>query len=233
MALKRNPAWIADLEDRETFISFAEDPKIGMSGLFGEDWHTVGIETDDSTAALSRELTESTTVGAGYGVVSRSYKPGALNSSIDALEENPVVDYIEWPDTARSADGKVLGRRHSSKIARAHVARVTVRNDGIVKIQVTRVKAYLTIAERPRGDAAAGKTITINYVPDSDKFVFEDRCFKVEGGEAVEFTPKRFAEDSAITGTEKVQIGGTGAEASDIEFEVIDDTPAPIPPVGG
>lgn len=231
MALKRNPAWIADLEDRETFISFAEDPKIGMSGLFGDDWHTIGIETDDSTAALSRELTESTTAGAGYGVVSRSYKPGALGSSVDALEENPVVDYIEWPDTARSSDGKVLGRRHSSKIARAHVARVTVRNDGIVKIQVTRVKAYLTIAERPRGDAAAGKTVTITYVPDADKFVFEDRYFKVEGGEAVEFTPKRFAADTAITSTEKIQIGGDGAEASEIEFEVIDDTPTP--PAGG
>lgn len=231
MALKRNPAWIKDLEDRETFISFLEDPKIGLGGLFGDGWHTVGIETDDSTAALSRELTESTTVGSGYGVVSRSFKAGAVSSVVDALEENHVVDYIEWPDTARSSDGKVLGRRHSSKVARAHVARVTVGNDGTVKIQVTRVKAMLTIAERPRGDAAAGKTINISYVPDSDKFVFEDRFFKVEGGAVVEFTPKRFVEDTAITGTEKVQVGGEGAEAAEIEFEEIDDNPTP--PTGG
>lgn len=231
MALTRNPAWIADLEDRETFISFAEDPKIGLGGLFGDGWHTVGIETDDSTAALSRELTESTTVGSGYGVVSRSFKPGALSSTVDALEENPVVDYIEWPDTARSADGKVLGRRHSAKAARAHVARVTVRNDGIVRIQVTRVKAFLVINERPRGDAAAGKTINITYIPDSDKFVFEDRFFKISGGKTVEFTPQRFVEDTAITGTEKVQVGGDGAEAAEIEFEEIDDNPTP--PTGG
>lgn len=231
MALKRNPAWIADLEDRETFISFADDPKIGLSGLFGDDWHTIGIETDDSNAALSRELTESTTAGSGYGVVSRSFKPGALSSTVDALEENPVVDYIEWPDTLRSADGKVLGRRHSNKAARAFVARVIVYNDGRVKIQVTRVKAFLIIAERARGDAAAGKSIAISYVPDPDKIVFEDRFFKVEGGAVVEFTPKRFAEDAAITSSTKVQVGGEGAEASEIEFEQIND--APTPPIGG
>lgn len=227
MALQRNPAWIADLEDRETFISFADDPKIGMSGLFGDEWHTVGIETDDSTAALNRELTESTTVGAGYGVVSRSYKPGALSSVVDALEENEVVDYLEWPDTAVSADGKVLGRRHSRKVANAHVARVTVRNDGTVKIQVTRVKANLIITERARGDAAAGKTINITYKPDADKFVFEDRFFKIEGGETVEFTPQRFVADAEITSADKVQVGGDGATASEIDFTPVDDTVNP------
>lgn len=227
MALKRNPAWIADLEDRETFISFAEDPKIGMSGLFGDNWHTIGIETDDSTAALSRELTESTTLGSGYGVVSRSYKPGALSSVVDALEENEVVDYIEWPDTAVSSDRKVLGRRHSRKVAVAHVARVTVRNNGTVKIQVTRVKANLIVTERARGDAAAGKAINITYKPDADKFVFEDRFFKIEGGETVEFTPQRFVEDAAITSEETIKVGGEGVTVDDLNFEPVDDAVNP------
>lgn len=225
MALKRNPAWIADLEDRESFISFADDPKIGLSGLFGDDWHTLGIETDDGSFSLSRELTESTTAGSGYGVVSRSYKAGALTSTVDLLEDNPVVDYIKWPDTAVSADG-VRGRRHSNKVARAHVARVHVKNDGTVEISVTREKAFLTIPERARADAAGAKTLNIGYVVDSDKFVFEDRFFKIsENGEVVEFTPKRFVEDALIVSTEKVQVGGEGATVTDVEFEEIDVTP--------
>lgn len=227
MALTRNPYWIADLEDRETFVSLADDPKIGESGLFGDDWHSVGIETDDSAAALTRELTESTTVGSGYGVVSRSFKAGAVSSVVDALEENEIVDYIEWPDTARSADGKVLGRRHSNKVATMHVARVTVRNNGEVKIQVTRVKALLTISERPRGDSAAGKSINISYQPDAEKFVFEDRHFKIQGGEVMEFTPKRFVPDAQITSEDQVQVGGAGATAAESDFAPLDDSVTP------
>lgn len=226
MSLKRNPAWIADLEDRELFISFLDDPKIGLNGLFGEGWHSAGIETDDGTFALSREVTESTTSGAGYGVVSRSYKPGALTSTVDLLEDNEIVDYIQWPDTAKSSDGKVLGRRHSGKTAQAHVARVTVKNDGTVEISVTREKAFLTIPERSRADAAAGKTLNIGYKPDADKFVFEERFFRVESdGEVVEFTPKRFIADADIVGTvaagTAVQAGGEGT-VSEIVREEID-----------
>lgn len=231
MALKRNPAWIADLEDRETFISFADDPKIGLDGLFGQDWHTAGIETDDGTFSLTRELTESTTAGAGYGVVSRSYKPGALTSTVDLLEDNEVVDAIKWPDTAVDPNTGVRGRRHSSKVTRAHVARVHVKNNGEVEISVTREKADLTIPERARADAAGGKTLNIAYRTDADKFVFEDRFFRVEGGEVVEFTPKRFVANTEIDGTVEagtaVQIGGAGATTSEIEFEEIDTNPAP------
>lgn len=228
MALNRNPAWISDLEDRETFISFADDPKIGLYGLFGNDWHTLGIETDDGNWSLSRELTESTTNGAGYGVVSRSHKPGNLSATIDALEENEVVDYIKWPDTLSSNDGQVYGRRHSSKVARAHVARVHVKNKGSVEISVTRVKAYLTAPERARGDAAAGTTINIGYEPDADKIVFEDRFFRInEGGEVVEFTPKRFVPDAEITGDVEEgtarKIGAPGG--SELEFELVNDNP--------
>lgn len=225
MALKRNPAWIADLEDRELFISFAEDPKIGLMGLFGDDWHTAGIETDEGTFSLTREVTESTTAGAGYGVVSRSYKPGAVTSTVDLLEDNEIVDHIQWPDTAVSPDG-VRGRRHSSKVAKAHVARVHVKNDGTVEISVTREKAFLTIPERARADAAAGKTLNVAYVPDAEKFIFEDRFFKIEGGEVVEFTPKRFVADAEIVSDDKIQIGGEGVTPSEIVSEVVDTDPS-------
>lgn len=200
MSLQRNTAWIADLEDRELFISFDEDPKIGLMGLFGKQWHTLGIETEEGQWSLSRELTENTTRGAGFGVVSRHYKPGNLASSVDALEDNEVIDHIEWPSTLKSDSG-VYGRIHDGKVARAHCARVHVKNDGTVHIQATREKAFLTIPERSRGDSAAGKTVNVAYLPDANKIVFEDRYFRVEGGEVVEFTPKRFVPDAQIDGT--------------------------------
>lgn len=229
MALKREPMNVTDLEDRETLVSFADDPKIGKFGKFGTDWHTAGIETDDGSWGLTRELTESTTVGAGYGVVSRSYKPGNVSSTIDLLEDNAVIRYIEWPDSAEK-DGVSI-KRHTGKIAMGHIARVHVHNNGVVEIQATREKAFLTIPERSRADAAAGKTLNIGYQPDSDKAIFESRYYKKIGGAVVELTPKRFVDDSEITDSGAYRVAGESGE--EIELEVIEEDSAPSVPTEG
>lgn len=223
MSLQRNPSNINDLEDREILISFDPEATIGKYGLFGKNWHTAGIETDDGTFGLTRELNESTTVGAGFGVVSRSYKPGNVSSTVDLLEDNAVVRYIEWPDRAVDEGVNATLLLHSGKVAQGVVARVHKYNNGVVHIQVSREPAFLTIPERARGDAAAGKTLNIGYQPDGNKVIFEERYYTVVGGQVVELKAKRFVDDSEITAEGAYRVAGEGGK--EIELEVIDETP--------
>ena len=226
MALLRNPDWISGLEDSEVFVNFADDnPVIGKMGLLGGNWHTAGNLVEDGTVGLTRELTESPVNGAGFGVVARSFKPGAVSSTVDLLEENAVVRYIEWPDVV-TKDGVDI-KRHTGKVARGHVAIVRVREKGLVSIDVSRYPAYLTIPEQGRGIDAAGKTLSIGYDIGPQKDVLETRWFKKEGEAVVELDPKIFVDDSTITDTvadgTAVQIGGDENK----EAEMDDDPTKP------
>lgn len=222
MALKRDPINIRDLEDREALISFIDDPKIGKLGTFPDYWHTAGIETNDGSWGRTRELVESTTAGAGYGVVSRHYKAGNISSTIDLLEDNEVTRYIKWPST--HIVGGVHLRLHDNKVAQGKVARVHRYNDGVVEIEVSREPAFLTMPESSRGDAAAGSTLNVGYQTDADKVAFESTYFRVTEEAVVALEPKVFVDEAElqakIDAGEVYQIGGTGGEV--LNLEVVD-----------
>ncbi|MCS5479835.1 hypothetical protein NYP18_09200 [Corynebacterium sp. YIM 101645] len=230
MALKRNPEWVSALEDSEVFVSFEDEPKIGLMGLMGAEWHTLGIQTDDGTVGLTRALDESTVNGMGFGVVARSFTPGAVSSTVDILEENAVTRHLAWPDNV-VVNGVVI-KRHTPRAARAHVAVVRKRENGVVSIEVSRYKAHITIPEQGRGREAAGRTVNIGYEIGPDKDVLEERFFKVEGGDVVELDPKIFVEDATITGDvaagTAIQLGG--AEGEEIAAEDTILTPSSTEP---
>lgn len=231
MAIKRDPNNILNLEDREVFISFNPNATVGVYGLIDTKiWHTAGIETDDGSFGMTRELTEETVLGAGYGVVARSYKAGNVSSTVDLLEDNEVIRYIEWPDTVVDDDLNVQLLKHSSKVAQGVVLRVEKFTNGVVKMQISREPAFLTIPERSRGDQAAAKTLNIGYQADSDKVIFECTYFTVKDGQVVELKPKRFVADNNETPEGMYRVQGAGGQA--LELEIIEDEPVEVVPGG-
>ena len=209
----RQPGGVQHLEDQMLFISREDDPKVGFRGLIGPDWNVLGINNQGSDVGLTRTIDSSSVAGTGFGVIAYNYTAGEVTGSVEIIDENEVIRWIEWPDHVISQGVRI--DRNSNKTAMAHVLIVNIRQDGIVELKVTRAKASLKISEQGRGQEKAAKTVDINYRSDAKKAVFETVYFKMKGDTAIMLDPIRFVPDAEIEGDakDKYQIGESKPEA--------------------
>ena len=156
---------------------------------------------------LTRTVESSSAAGTGFGVIAYNYTAGEVTGSVEILDDNEVVRWIEWADNVVSKGVRI--DRNTNKTAMAHVLIVNIRQDGIVELKATRAKASLTISEQGRGAEKAGKTVDINYRADKHRAVFETVYYKIEGDTMVQLDPIRFVPDAEIKGDakDKYQIG--------------------------
>lgn len=209
----RQPGGVQHLEDQMLFISRADDPKVGFRGLIGPDWNVLGINNQGSDVGLTRTVDSSSVAGTGFGVIAYNHTAGEVTGSVEIIDDNEVVRWIEWPDNVVSNGVRI--DRNTNKTAMAHVLIVNIRQDGIVELKVTRAKASLTISEQGRGQEKAAKTVDINYRADEHRAVFETVYFKMKGDTAIMLDPRRFVPDAEIKGDakDKYQIGESKPEA--------------------
>lgn len=203
----RQPGGVQHLEDQMLFISREDDPKVGFRGLIGPAWNVLGINNQGSDVGLTRTIDSSSVAGTGFGVIAYNYTAGEVTGSVEIIDDNEIVRWIEWPDNVISNGVRI--DRNSNKTAMAHVLIVNIRQDGIVELKVTRAKASLTISEQGRGQEKAAKTVDINYRSDEHRAVFETVYFKMKGDTAIMLDPIRFVPDAEIKGDakDKYQIG--------------------------
>lgn len=193
----RNPENVQALSDMQVFVTEEDDPKIGKDGVFPHYWRTAGILNDESKVEISRAIEQNKVKGIGFGVVNVTNKPGDVMGSFETLEDD-AVDDILWPDTGMDDDVKI--RKHSGKIARKHVAWVQEREDGSVKILVTRAKAYLKAENVGRGANQEPRKIDMEFVPDTTKAIFEEYIIHPSGAqEDVDMNQIRFVEAGTVT----------------------------------
>lgn len=181
------------LEDKETLMCFDRDPAPidETTGTFLEGWHSAGLEPADSTWEENREVTSNTTNLTG-GQTATSYTAGAVTSTVNLTPGSPVLDYIEWPETIEQ-DG-TLYRKHSSKVAKAYVARVHKFQSGVLGIKVSRERADLTVAARSTANDPAPRAVNIIYKNgETDELMFEERFYVIgEDNTVTQVTPKVF-----------------------------------------
>lgn len=203
----RQPGGVQHLEDQMLFISREDDPKVGFRGLIGPAWNVLGINNQGSDVGLTRTIDSSSVAGTGFGVIAYNYTAGEVTGSVEIIDDNEIIRWIEWPDNVVSKGVRI--DRNSNKTAMAHVLIVNIRQDGIVELKVTRAKASLTISEQGRGQEKAAKTVDINYRSDEHRAVFETVYFKMKGDTAIMLDPIRFVPDAEIKGDakDKYQIG--------------------------
>lgn len=209
----RQPGGVQNLEDQAVYISYADDPKVGLRGLIGPDWRVLGINNQGSDVGLTKNIESSSVAGTGFGVIAYNYTPGEVTGSAEIIDDNETIRNIEWPDHVISKGVRI--DRNTGKVAQAHVLIVNIRQDGIVELKVTREKAALTISEQGRGTEKAAKTVDINYRADEHRAVFESVFFKMKGNKAIMLDPIRFVPDAEIKGDakDKYQIGESKPEA--------------------
>lgn len=208
--LRRNPKGVQPLVDQLTFVSWEDDPKVGLMGMISNDWSVLGIHNDGSERGLTRNIDQSTASGVGFGVLSYSYKQGDITGSVEIIDENATIEHIKYPD--RVVKNGVTIERATNRTAMGHVLMVDIRQDDVVALRVTREKASLTISEQGRGQDPKPTTVNIAYRPDEYQAVFETRYFKVnKDGELVEIDVRRFVDDAEIVGDidegTKIQLG--------------------------
>lgn len=191
MATLRDPANITPVVDSQVLVSFADDPKIGKDGHFGEEWETVGILAEGSKLELNRVIEKNKVKGWGFGVVAVSTKPGELTAKASVLERNGTVDRIAWPD---KSDKGILF--HSEKVAMVHVALVSVNQRGKMEVTATRHKAIATIEDLGFGEDPEGKDINFDFQPGKHKDVFDRIMIDAPEAAAVDLDVLRF-DDSA------------------------------------
>lgn len=181
------------LEDREVLFAFDEnDAAIDIdTGTFVGSWHSGGLEPADSTWALTREVASSPTNLTGGQTVT-SYTAGAVTSTVDLIPGSPVLDLVEWPETV-AQDG-VLYRKHSSRVARALVARVHHFASGVVGIMVTREPADITVADRSTATDPTARTVNIAWNNGQEDEIMAEEMFYIvgEGGDVARVTQKVF-----------------------------------------
>lgn len=218
------------LEDKETLLFFGDDPKIDKAtGTFVGGWHSAGLEPADSSWELSREITSNTTNLTG-GQSATSYTNGALTATTNVIPGSPALDYIEWPETAE--DGGTLYRKHSSKVAKAFVARVHKFQSGIVGIMVSREKADLTVATRTTSNDPAARAIAITYHNGDDGYAVEEMFYEIsEDGAVAQVTSKVFqtvadVADQVTAGT--AFIPDASSEGTAMEATVVSDGDADL-----
>lgn len=192
MATKRTAGLdIKVLEDKEVLMHFGENPAIDIAtGTFLKGWHSAGMEPNDSTWGENRPVTKNDTQLTG-GQTASSFTAGAVTGSVNLIPGSPVVDYIEWPETASKSN--VLMRKHSNKVAKAYVARVHKFQSGIVGIKVSREKAVLTIDQRDTANDPQARALAIAYDNGDDGYMFEEMFYKIGADGTVEqVDPKIF-----------------------------------------
>lgn len=193
MSQKRAQALdIKVLEDREVLFCFDESKAhIDIeTGTFVGDWHSAGIEPTDSTHGETREVNSNKTDLTG-GQTATSYTAGAVTGTVDLIPGTAVLRHVEWPDTTEK-DG-VLYLAHTSRVAKAIVARVYKYQSGVVEIKVSREPALLTVQERTYGTDPQPRSLEIDYQNGEDEQMFEQRFYVVkEDGTVREVTPKIF-----------------------------------------
>ncbi|MDK4286932.1 hypothetical protein [Corynebacterium pseudodiphtheriticum] len=185
MAKNRNVALnVKVLEDREVLFHFGDDPTIDReTGAFMKGWHSGGVEPQDSAWSLNREVNTNTSNMTGGQSVT-SYQAGAVTSTVDLIPGSPVLDHIEWPDTAET--NGVLYRKHSNRVAKAFIARVHKFQSGVVGIMVSREKADLTVAERSVGTDPSGRTVNAAWQNGEDEYIMEEMYYLVREDGTVE-----------------------------------------------
>jgi len=222
MAVKYDVNDVLPLADQEVLVSLDPDAKVGDNGLFGPEWHTVGILVDDSELAISRGIDEETINGKGRGVLARRYKAGDVTGQYEVLSRNEMTDYIAFPDAVVS--GNVRLERHTSKVAMLMTAYVDIREDGVVDVRVTRVPATHRIETLGRNETPAGATVSVGFRPDEDKVVFEKVSFKVnEDGTMTELKPKVVIPQAEVTPNEANYQVGDGKAAGVIKPETVEN----------
>lgn len=165
------------LEDKEVLFNFGDDPIIDRkTGAFVGEWHSGGLEPNDSAWSLTRNV-DSTDTALTAGVTATSYTAGAVTSTIDLIPGSPVLDYIEWPETV--AQEGTLYRKHTAKVARAFIARVHKFQSGVIGIMVSREKAKLTVADRGTGNEPGGRTVNANWTNGDDEVMAEEMFYLV------------------------------------------------------
>lgn len=181
------------LEDKEVLMHFGDNPVIDRkTGTFMEGWHSAGLEPADSTWSESREVTENKTNLTGGQTVA-SYQAGAVSATVDLIPGSEVLDYIEWPDTV-TKDG-VLYRKHTSKVAKATVARIHKFASNIIGIKVSREKASLTVAERTTSTDPTPRSLNVAYNNGPDEVMFEEMYYLIKENGTVEEVQKKIFKD--------------------------------------
>lgn len=193
------------IEDKEVLFHFGDNPVIDTTtGTFGEGWESGGLESADSTWELTREIT-SNKVNLTGGQTTTSHTAGGLTGTANLIPGSPVMDHIEWPET--TVKNGTLYRKHSSVVARGHVARVHRFQGDIVGIKVSREKAALTAPTRTDSNDPAPRAVTIDYNTGDDGYPFEERYYHVDGeGNVTEVQEKVF---KTITDLEAQVAAGT------------------------
>lgn len=185
------------LEDREVLFHFGDSPAIdNKTGIFGEGWHSGGLEPADGSHEMSRNV-ESNKTNLTGGQTATSFKAADVTGTVNLIPGSPVLDYIEWPETVRQ--GGTLYRKHTSKVAKAFTATVHKYTSGIVHIRVSREKAQLTAAERNRSTDPEGRAVAVDYKNGADEVIFEERFYKIgEDGSVTQVKEKIFQDISNV-----------------------------------
>lgn len=173
----RNPENIQPVVDGEVLVSFAEDPKIGADGTFGDDWYTLGILNDGSRVELNRTIDKNKTSGWGYGVVAVDTRPGELTATAETLEDNEATRAIAWP-TRKEGDGtRIPGAQilyHDEKVARPFVALVEKLQDGTTRIRASRERAIATMEDIGFGQEVSGRQVSFDFQTGRNKDAFDE-----------------------------------------------------------
>lgn len=219
MALLRNAQNVPVAVDTQVMISFADDPKIGKgAGLFGDDWHTVGILADGSSITNSKDTDEVEIKGLHYGTLRTKRTPGKETLEFEVIEDNDITRRIANPSEkngVRFNDGKQL----AAHVAVVYVDESADGNSGKCEIIATRYKAHLYMEEVVRGgEDVEGKTVTVDITKGSAKDTWDVARFKIEGDELVQVKPIRFVDDSEIQNENVVDAKGNIVKGEDTTF---------------
>lgn len=218
MALLRNADNVVIATDLQVLVSFADDPKIGRgNGLFGDDWHTVGMLAEGSTITSSRDADETEIQAVHYGTLRTIRKPGRETVEFEVIEDNPITRKIANP--SETAEGV---RFNDAKRLPAFIAVVFVKNNGNVEIAASRYKANLFMEEYSMGEELEGKTVTAEITKGNLNDTFDVEYFKLEGDALVKVNPIRFVDDSEITNDNVVNVQGEITKGADTEFPFSD-----------
>ena len=206
---------IQPLADQMVLVSLDENAKIGKDGLFGKEWHAVGILADGSDVAIQRAVDEETIAGKGRGVVARKTSAGDLTGSYEVLEDNAITRYIAFP-SAVVVDG-VRIERHDGEAAMLMTAFVDVRQNGTIAIRTTRIPASHRMETIGGNETPTGRQVNVGFRTDGQKGAFEYREFRVnKDGSMAEITPKVFVDQSKITKSGSYQVGEGTPDGEDL-----------------
>lgn len=230
----RNPENIQPVVDGEVLVSFAEDPKIGADGTFGDDWYTLGILNDGSRVELSRTIEKNKTSGWGYGVVAVDTRPGELTATAETLEDNEATRAIAWP-TRKPGDGaRIEGAQilyHDEKVARPFVALVEKLQDGTTRIRASRERAIATMEDIGFGQEVSGRQVTFDFQTGRNKDAFDELVltegaaetyneaiirFATEANDSTRRTSEEAPEIDDVTGSDAEAEAGAEAGTEDL-----------------